>query len=437
VTIGRDRTPVVLVAAALVTLVAAFALVWRGHDVRAVLLVAALLIGALAGHPGVVLRKAVETLADAKFLLPICTAMGFAHVMRHTGCVEALVRILLRPLSGLERALLPAGSGAALVVNMAIPSQTSTLAATGPLVAPLMARGGQGAVSAGVALVFGASIAGALLNPGVAEVLAVSKLTGLAAPRVAVSYAPGVLAAFVVGSAIVAWRARAHRGEAPLRVDDASGAEAPSRLKALLPPLPIVWLLLGHPSLPTHALVARVTPERLEVATAMLVGSALAMTLATRDRKGAMRAQLDGMGYAFAHVVSLIAVSSGFAKSLELAGVLRSFVAVAHGQPAFAFLTAFALAFALAFVSGSGTASSVALVAALGPRAAELGVASTTLCGVILFAAEAGRTASPVAAVLLFGGTLVDVPPRVLTVRLLAPCVAAAAVGALVCVAQG
>lgn len=426
-----------LVAAALVTLVAAFALVWRGKDVRAVLLVAALLIGALAGHPGAVLRKSVETLADGKFLLPICTAMGFAHVMRHTRCVEALVRMLLRPLAGLERALLPAGSGAALVVNMAIPSQTSTLAATGPLVAPLMAQARLGAVSSGVALVLGASIAGALLNPGVADVLAVAKLTGLPAPRVAVSFAPGVLAAFVVGAALVSWRARARAGEAHLRVDDEPADAAPSRLKALLPPLPVVWLLLGHPSLSTHALVARVTPAGLEVATAMLAGSALAMTLATRDRPGAMRAQLDGMGYAFAHVVTLIAVSSGFAKSLELAGVLRAFVHVSQGQPAFALVTAFALAFALAFVSGSGTASSVALVAALGPRAAQLGVAPMVLGGVILFAAEAGRTASPVAAVLLFGGALVDVPPRALTLRLIGPCLAAAAAGALVCVARG
>lgn len=422
-----------LVGVALVVLVAAFALVWRGRDVRVVLLAAAMFIGLVAGAPGAVFRKSVETLADGKFLLPICTAMGFAHVVREARAVEALVRVLLGPVSRLRRLLLPSGALVSAAVNVAIPSQTSTLAATGPLVTPLLARAGAGRTASGAALVFGASIGGALLNPGVADVLAVSKLTGLAPQALAVSYVPGVLAAFVVGAAILTALGR-RPGDAPLAVTtrEASREPPPHWAKALLPPLPVLWLLLAHPSLPTHALVARVTPQGLEVATAMLVGSTLTAALATRDRAAAMRAQLEGMAYAFAHIVTLIAVSSGFAKALEVAGVLGAFVDVAAGHPLVAFASAFLLAFALAFVSGSGTAASVALVAALGPRATELGVSKVALGAVVLFAAEAGRTASPVAAVLLFGGALVEAPPRVLTRRLVVPCLAAAAAGAAV-----
>ncbi len=435
------------IAVCLVAVVAAFALVWRGHDVRAVLAVVALAIGVVAGHPGVVFRKIAETLADAKFLLPICSAMGFAFVVRQTGCVAELVHLLVRPVARRPRALLPASAGVALVVNMAIPSQTSTLAAVGPLVVSLLGRLAQPRAAAGAALVLGASIAGALLNPGLAEVVTVAAMADMPATRVVVPLAPAVLVAFGVGLALLVVRRRGKRGGATGDVGDeplavpADGADAASvpgdvasaggRWKALLPPLPVFVLLLGHPSLPWHRATERLLPAGLEVFAVMLAGAALTIALAARDRRRATHAVVEGMGYAFTHVITIIAVSAGLAKALDLAGVLGAFVDLAAGSAATTLAAAFLLAFGLAVVSGSGTASSVALVGALGPRAAELGVEPFVLGGVILFGAEAGRTTSPVAAVLLFGSSLVDVPPRALAVRLAAPCLAAGAAGAI------
>jgi len=435
----------VTIAACLLAVVVAFALVWRGHDVRAVLAVVALAIGVVAGHPGAVFRKIAETLADAKFLLPICSAMGFAFVVRQTGCVAELVHLLVRPVARRPRALLPASAGVALVVNMAIPSQTSTLAAVGPLVVSLLGRLAQPRAAAGAALVLGASIAGALLNPGLAEVVTVAAMAEMPATRVVVPLAPAVLVAFGVGLVLLVVRRRAKRGGAagevgdePLAVpadggDAAAGdvASAGGRWKALLPPLPVFVLLLGHPSLPWHGATERLLPTGLEVFAVMLAGAAVTIALAARDRRRATHAVVEGMGYAFTHVITIIAVSAGLAKALDLAGVLGAFVDLAAGSAATSLAAAFVLAFGLAVVSGSGTASSVALVGALGPRAAELGVEPFVLGGVILFGAEAGRTTSPVAAVLLFGASLVDVPPRALAVRLAVPCLAAGAAGAL------
>src|SRR5687767_12465722 len=144
----------------------------------------------------VVYRKTVETLADAKFLLPICSAMGFAYVVRETGAVGALVQVLVRPIERAPKLFVPAASFVALVVNMAIPSQTSTLAAVGPIDVALMTRVRVRASDAGTALVFGASVAGALLNPGLAEVIGVSTLTKVAPPVLVIAFAPGVLLAF-------------------------------------------------------------------------------------------------------------------------------------------------------------------------------------------------------------------------------------------------
>lgn len=420
-------------ALCLVAVVAAFALIWRGHDVRVVLLGVALAIGAMTGHAGAVFRKIAESLADGKFLLPICSAMGFAFVVRETGCIEALVRLMVRPLARAPRLLLPASAGVALVVNMAIPSQTSTLAAVGPLVVALLARLGTARAVAGATLVLGASIGGALLNPGLAEITSVATMTELPATRVVVPLVPGVLVAFAVGLTVLLLVGRRSEAGEPLALSaEPEGVAPPPSWKALFPPLPVVVLLLGHPSLPWHRALGRVLPEGLEVFAVMLAASVLTVALAAPHRGKALRAALDGMGHAFAHIITIIAVSAGLAKALDLAGVLHAFVDAAAGNPSGVLAVAFALAFVLAVVSGSGTASSVALVGAIGPRAAELGVAPLVLCGVILFGAEAGRTTSPVAAVLLFGSSLVDVPARALAVRLALPCLLGSAAAAAV-----
>jgi DcuC family C4-dicarboxylate transporter len=437
---GSDR---VTVALCIVVMLVACVWLWRGRDVRVTLLAAAMAMGCIAGQPGVVFRRTAEALTDAKYVLPICSAMGFAHALRETGCIDALVEVLVRPIARVSKLLLPGGSAVALVVNAAIPSQTSTLASTGPLVVALMARLGTSAVSAGVSLVFGASVAGSLLNPGLAEITAVASMTKTAAPVLVVSLLVPVLAAFAAGTvaATIARRFGVDRTDALLKVAPAevaaetAGAGAdralrPRAYRALLPPLPVALLLLAHPSLPTHRILARVVPEGLEVFTSMVAGSALAIAFAARERQRVMKSLLDGMGYAFAHIVTIIAVSSGVAKGLEIAGVLRAFVALVSGYPLAALAATFALTFALAVVSGSGTAPCIALVATLSPRAAELGVSPLALGGVILFAAEAGRTTSPVAAVLHFGAALVSVPPRALCWRLALPCLTAGAVGA-------
>jgi hypothetical protein len=107
----------VTVAFCLVAMAGAFALIWRGHDVRVVLFALAMLIAFVAGEPEVVFRKTFEALADARYLLPICTAMGFAYVVRDAGCVEALVRLLVRPIQRVPMLVVPGSAAIALVVN--------------------------------------------------------------------------------------------------------------------------------------------------------------------------------------------------------------------------------------------------------------------------------------------------------------------------------
>ena len=422
------------VAFCLVAMAGAFALIWRGHDVRVVLFALAMLIASVAGEPEAVFRRTLEALTDGKYLLPICTAMGFAYVVRDAGCVEALVRLLVRPIVRMPILIVPGSAAVALVVNSAVGSQTSALAAVGSLLLALMARLGTPAPLAGAALIFGASISGAVANPGVAEVTAASTFTGVPPAEIAVSFVPGVVISFVVGIGVLILMRRLGVGRTDpalpstfvVEEDAATAARAPAAYKAIFPPLPIAWLLFAHPLLPWHAVIAPVLLGGLEVASAMVVASALTIVIASPDRQRSIKAFFDGLGYGFAHIITIIAVSIGVAKALEVAGVLAAFVELGGGNPLAMLGVSFLLAFGLGALSGSGTAPSVALIGAMGPHAVELGVEPLALAGVILFGAEAGRTTSPVAAVLLFGSTLVDVPARVLVLRLWLPCLVGA-----------
>ena len=97
----------ILAVAALVTF-AAVAAVAAGAEVRLTLLAAALVLGTLAGDAAMVVREFLGTFSNERYVVPICSAMGFAHVLKHTGCDAALVRMLMAPVRRVRALLVPA-----------------------------------------------------------------------------------------------------------------------------------------------------------------------------------------------------------------------------------------------------------------------------------------------------------------------------------------
>ena len=122
---------VVLVLAAVIVAGAVWA-VTRGVDVRLALLVAALALAGLRGNVAPVVATFLATFSDEKFVVPICTAMGFAYVLRHTECDRNLVRLLTNPLR----------SARGFLVNIPVISQTSTAVCLGTVVVPVMRAAG-------------------------------------------------------------------------------------------------------------------------------------------------------------------------------------------------------------------------------------------------------------------------------------------------------
>ena len=147
------------VAIATVDLVVVTVMVVRGFDVRLVLLVGALPLFLATGTMKAMLAKMVAEMANPNTVVPIGSAMGFAFVLRTTGCDRHLVELLLVPIRRVRMLLVPGGIAAGYLINSTIVSQAGTASVLGPiLLAPApgrRARPGTGRRGAAAGLVDG------------------------------------------------------------------------------------------------------------------------------------------------------------------------------------------------------------------------------------------------------------------------------------------
>ncbi len=183
---------------------AVFAVV-RGADVRLALFAAALAIAGVTGDATPVVREFLGTFSNEKFVVPICTAMGFAYVLKHTGCERHLVLLLVKPLRRARWLLVPGVVVVGFLVNVPVISQTSTAVCIGPVVIPLMRAAGYSMATIGACLLLGASVGGELLNPGAPELLTVFDQTGVSPTEQARRYLPPIVFTQLAVSGGVLW----------------------------------------------------------------------------------------------------------------------------------------------------------------------------------------------------------------------------------------
>ena len=150
-----------LAATTLIILLALYALL-REVDVRLVLFTAGLALALLGLRPLAVFDTFLSEMGNGKTIGPICSAMGYAWVLRATGCDQAMVRLLLTPARKIRWLLIPIGCIAGFVTNIAITSQTASAAAVGPILIPLMLAAGYSPLIAAATLVLGCSGGGSL-----------------------------------------------------------------------------------------------------------------------------------------------------------------------------------------------------------------------------------------------------------------------------------
>jgi len=464
--------------------VIAFA-VWaivRELEVRIVLLAAALALGLLAWNPEAIVRVFILTFTNEKFIIPLCCGMGFAHVLRHTGCDQHLVHLLVYPLSKIRVLLVPGTVLVGFLVNMPIVSQSSTAVAIGSVIIPVLRAAGIAPATIGAALLLGCSIGGELLNPGAPELqttVTVSQqaakemnrrgeaawfagLAGqLAMPGGDVSAIaalnPGALAMMRPFDPLEMNHERCVRRIIPLNFigllvatsvfwlqslrDGRSVQPAPAItdafrvhwLKAAVPLLPIVflylssypfnWLALPQAWLETptaNGQPSAIFGTRL-IGFAMLLGVVAAAVVTPTKVAGLATAFFEGAGFGFAHIVSLIVVANCFGEGITQIGIASSIGGFIHDYPSILIPAAGVLSLAFATLCGSGMATAQSLFGFFAEPALILGVDPTHVGAVVSLAAAAGRTMSPVAAVTLMCAKMTDTKPLELAKQVAIP----------------
>src|SRR5947209_20012045 len=177
----------------LVVIAGAVYAIARRVDVRLALFLAAIAMGALAGDITPVVRKFFATLGSEQFVVPICSAMGFAHVLRKSGCDRHLILLLARPLLRVRPLLIPGAVLVPFVVNISVISQAGTAVAVGTVMVPLLRSARLTSLTIASCLALGSSLGGEQLNPGAPEVNTIATQSHAAATDCVQRVAPVLL----------------------------------------------------------------------------------------------------------------------------------------------------------------------------------------------------------------------------------------------------
>ena len=399
---------------AVVVILAALFFLIRGYDVRLVLFGAGLLMCSLARDPFRVFDAFLKYMGDTTYVGPICTALAFSSVLSVTGCDREMVRLLMRPLRQVPWALVPGGCIVGFLTNSAITSQTGAAAAVGPILVPLLLAAGVPPIMAGATLVLGCSGGGNLLNMGEPDFVAIKDSTGARPDAVLRAMALPEVVSFTVAVAVLsAWSLR-------LRTEPASAKLPPpdegrvDLVKALLPPLPVIILMALIPNISAQPWiwVRQRYPDGFPVSHAMILCTILALALTRREVSAQARAFFEGMGKAYANIISLIITGRCFVEGITAVGMIGALIKVVSGRGLVGRLLSEAFPWILAVVSGSGIAPCVSFCKAVLPEVAKSDPSAALNLGVLAaVASNFGRTMSPVAAVVMFSSTLVKVSP--------------------------
>ncbi|MBK9246700.1 MAG: C4-dicarboxylate transporter DcuC [Ignavibacteria bacterium] len=387
----------------------------RGADVRLVLFTAGLALASLVFKPLIIFDTFQRVMGDGKIIGPICSAMGYAFVLRATRCDREMVRLLIKPVQQVQWLLVPAGCVVGFLTNMAITSQTAAAAAVGPILMPIMLAARIHPVIAGATLVLGCSGGGNLFNPGEPDIVAIQSATQAPlADVLGAAYQPEMICFGVAVLAFTMFAAFFKPSEAYTfqEVDDRELAKPINILKAILPPMPVVVLLLSQPKFHLFPALLTYYPDGLPVPHIMLFFTIVILLINYKEVSALTKSFFEGLGYAYIHVISLIISASCLIAGMEAVGLIQVLVKVVSNFDLTAQTISGSMTWLLAVLSGSGTAPSVSFSKAVLPELAKINPQGAVDLGIIgAIGATFGRTMSPVAAIVIFTTTLVDAKP--------------------------
>jgi DcuC family C4-dicarboxylate transporter len=443
-----------VLAIGLLTLIVAGFAVARKYEVRWVLIASALLIATISGVQDSIVkhdltflisawmrivRVFVSTLSNEKFVVPICTAMGFAYVLRQTECDQHLIRLLIRPFRRVRTLLVSATVLIGFLVNIPLVSQTSTAVAVGTVLVPLLRASGVPTVTIASALALGTSLGGELLNPAAPELLSVARILQRDLPEatsrdcvVQVHQLIWWHLAVVTGVFwFCSWRSERGLATSSDLIVALQTAQAIRWDKALIPFVPLLVLFLTSPAtgiieVPVDWLTGpkdRETFDSRLIGAAMIFGSSIAALTMPRALGQSTAAFFEGTGYGLTHIIGLIVAASCFGEGIKFLGVHILIGELVERAPAALIPLAIFVPMLFALLSGSGMAATQSLFEFYVPAIEVTGADPFRVGAFVSIGAAAGRTMSPVAAVVLMSTRMANAEPLQVTRRLVGPLV--------------
>lgn len=415
-----------LILGCILVLITLFLLIKR-YEARMVLVAAGIVMCACAGNPMAALNSFAKGMGSS-MISSACSSMGFALVMRFTGCDKHLINFLAKGLTKVHFLIIPGVVLATFAVNMALPSAAGTAAAAGAIFIPIMMGAGIHPAMAAAAVKCGTY--GSMLNPGLAHNPFVAKIAGVGVMDVIAFHYKANIASLVIAAitiTVIAYMTHENKDHF------AEGLELEENFKvnylyALMPIIPIAILLLG---------ATKIVPIfKMGVAQAMIIGCILALVVTRTNPAELTKSFFDGMGKAYADIIGIIISAGVFVAGMNAMGLVKAFTNAMLNNPAIVKIAASVGPFLLGLIVGSGDAATFAFNEAITPHAADFGMTPVQMGSMATLGGTLGRTMSPIAGATIIVAGIAGVNPMEIAKRNALPMVLAMVVGMTVLVMQ-
>ena len=416
---------------ALAGIVAVVALLIMKKDTKTVLIGVGLMLCVLCLKPLDGLGAFTSYMTKAGLIKAICASMGFAFVMKFTGCDRALVNLLTRPLGNIGFLLIPIVVALTYFINIAIPSAAGCSAAVGATLIPVMMAAGVKPEMAGAAVFAGTF--GSVLSPGsahnvfvadmvkahnpsytVQDVIGVqfsSAITALIVVLIVMSITAIVCKDYTKGVNYLVQREGGANSAASNSADGSNLDAQPQKINvlyALMPLVPLVILVIGGTSLNQ---VSFLKWTKMGVAEAMLLGAILTIAVTLTDPQKITKEFFKGMGSAYAEIIGIIIAAGVFVAGLSACGAIDFVIEWLKNEQGYVKFGGTFVPFFMGVVTGSGDAASMAFNTAVTVHADALGFEQDKLGMAVAISGALGRSASPIAGACIVCAGLAMVSP--------------------------
>ena len=377
-------------------------LLMKQYETRLVLLGGGLFLCCLSLTPMAGLNAFATTMTNGALITAICSATGFAYCVTYTDCDRSLVHYLARPIRNIGIVLVPMSVLITFFINVAIPSAVGVGAVVGTTLIPIMLRAGIKPAAAAAAILMGTT--GSLLSPGLSHNAYVSEMAHMTIMELIQYHANFSLmigAIGAIGLTIVVFVLGDNKGE-KVSGDDTADGFVPNPIRALVPLIPIVLMLVFTFWIPNIS---------MGVTQAMLIGTVACLAVARPDAQVFSKKFFQGMGDSYGEIMGIIIAAGVLAAGLKASGLIDGLISIMVQSNEIAQWGGSIGPFLLSVIMGSGDAGAMAFNQTVTPHAAEFGMQVHSLGSLAFLAGEAGRTASPIAGITILVAGLAKANP--------------------------